>query len=416
MKRMQNQSILVLLALLLAAACANGKGVFRIPVRKVQEVSLRGFKSLETSCATTAAGQSPCMPAQARLVSSRFDPGKKSFINIDDFMNAQFYGEISVGTPGQKVKVIFDTGSANLWVPNKKPIFTRHQIYSHDKSTTYHKNGTIFKILYGSGPVSGYFSRDDVKLGELVLKDYNFAEVDNTGGLGPAYFIGKFDGILGLGWDSIVVGGGLSPFGALVRSGQLEKPEFAFFLGNLEEGELVLGGTNPDHYEGKFVLVPLVAQTYWEVALGEITVGGQRLSGNTTRAIVDSGTSLLAGPVRDVQKIAKLVGATPLVAGEYAIDCDKIKTGVALTFRLGDGVFTLDPVDYILDQQGVCLLGMMGINIPPPNGPLWILGDVFMRKYYTVFDWGNKQLRIAKATRHNTNVHPPPFDTRVVIE
>lgn len=372
------------------------KAVFRIPIRRITP-DLRGFKSLQAPTGLSATlGMDNA--AAGRTVRG-FEPGRKSYINIDDFMNAQFYGEITVGTPPQKVKVIFDTGSSNLWVPNKRPIFTRHSVYDHRKSTTYAKNGTIFKIVYGSGPVSGVFSRDDVHLGELLLKDYNFAEVDNTQGLGPGYYIGKFDGILGLGWDSIVVGGGSSPFGALVRSGQLEKPEFAFYLGNLEEGELVLGGSNPKHFEGKAINIPLIAETYWEVALGGITVGTQSIGQNTTRAIVDSGTSLLAGPTRDVKRIAQLVGATPLVAGEYAIDCDKIHTAPSITFKLGSGVFVLDPVDYILDQQGICLLGMMGINIPPPNGPLWILGDVFMRKYYTVFDWGNKQLRIAKSTR-----------------
>jgi hypothetical protein len=372
------------------------EAIMRVPLRKLPHNPLRGFKSLESACES----RDDAMHTD-RSIGSRFDPGKKSFINIDDFMNAQFYGDISVGNPPQTVSVIFDTGSSNLWVPNQKPLFTRHKVYKHEKSTTYSRNGTIFKIEYGSGPVSGFFSRDDVKLGSLALKHYNFAEVDNVKGLGPAYYIGKFDGILGLGFDSIVVGGGSSPFGALVASGQLEKPEFAFYLGNMEEGELVLGGTDPEHYEGKFTLVPLIALTYWEVALGGVSVGKEKIPGGTTRAIVDSGTSLLAGPVSEVRRIAQLLGATPLFAGEWALDCTKVKTAPSLVFKLGDTDFVLDPVDYILDTQGICLLGMMGINIPPPNGPLWILGDVFMRKYYTVFDWGNKQLRIAKSTKHS---------------
>lgn len=65
---------------------------------------------------------------------------------IDDYMNAQYYGEISVGTPGQKEMVIFDTGSANLWVPNTKPFLSQHNIYDHSKSSTYKKNGTTFAI------------------------------------------------------------------------------------------------------------------------------------------------------------------------------------------------------------------------------------------------------------------------------
>ena len=193
---------------------------------------------------------------EARLAARGDDP-----VIIDDYMNAQYFGEIEVGTPGQKEMVVFDTGSSNLWVPNHKPFLSSHNIYDHSKSSTYKKNGTTFAIQYGSGPVSGVFSADDVAIGDLKLKDYTFAEVDKTSGLGIGYILGKFDGILGLGWDSISVGHVKTPMKALVESGKLPKPIFAFYLGNNQPGELLFGGVDPKHYSGDFSFVPLSSAT-----------------------------------------------------------------------------------------------------------------------------------------------------------
>ena len=107
-----------------------------------------------------------------------------------------------------------------------------HKIYDHSKSSTYKANGTEFKIQYGSGPVSGFYSRDNVQIGDYTLNNYLFAEVNNTAGLGFGYRIGKFDGILGLGWDTISVDHVPTPVDALVASGQLAENSFSFYLGN----------------------------------------------------------------------------------------------------------------------------------------------------------------------------------------
>jgi hypothetical protein len=316
---------------------------------------------------------------------------------IQDFQNAMYYGEIEVGTPGQKINVVWDTGSSNLWVPNTRPwaATTWHNIYDHKKSSTYAANGTEFKIMYGSGPVAGFYSSDTVSFSGFKLDDYTFAEINDYSGLGIAYRVGKFDGILGLGFDSISVGHVPTVMSELLASKQLDEPVFGFYLGNNAVGELEFGGVDSKHYTGDFTYVPLKSATYWEVELDGIKLGSDSMS-TTKKAIVDSGTSLLAGPTAEVNAIAAKLGATSVAGKAWGVDCSKELPD--FTFTVGGKDWVLKKEDLILQQSGsTCVLGLQGIDIPAPNGPLWIMGDVFMRKYYCKFDWAQKRVGFAVA-------------------
>jgi len=326
-------------------------------------------------------------------------------VPISDFQNAQYFGPIKVG--GQSFQVIFDTGSANVWVPASNcSFFTcwRHPRYDAKKSKTYEQDGRKYSVQYGSGPVEGVFAKDTVTLGDVEVQGQLFAEVWKVsfGPLNIAYAKGKFDGLLGLGFKSISQYQVPTPFETMISQKLIDEPVFAFYLPNdgAKQGELVFGGIDKSHYVGELVDVPLISETYWEVSMDAMSFGSASVVTSSTKAIIDSGTSLLAGPKEQVATLAKQAGATSVLGKEYVITCDKKASLPDLTVTLGGQKFTLSPDDYVLEVSGQCLFAFMGIDVPPPHGPLWIMGDVFMRKYYCVFDYGNKKMRMAPVAKN----------------
>eukprot|EP00041_Stephanoeca_diplocostata_P005933 m.71532 g.71532 ORF g.71532 m.71532 type:complete len:378 (-) comp16083_c0_seq1:165-1298(-) len=344
------------------------------------------------------------VPIQRKAPTLTTEVGASGKVTIKNFENAQYFGPISLGTPEQDFEVIFDTGSSNVWVPasncSKTSCLLKHK-YDSSKSSTYQRDGRIFDIRYGSGPVSGFLSKDKLTVGGLTV-DQTFAEITDPSGLGPAFAAGKFDGIMGMAWQSISVDNITTPFQSMVQQGVVDKAVFAFYLSSeakpplppLSQGELIIGDIDEKHYTGDLAYVPLSSESYWEIKIDALTIGNTHSS--VLNAVLDTGTSLLAGPTSEVAAIADAIGAKKFLNGEYTVDCSKVDSLPDLDVTIGGKVYSIKPADYVInDENTICLFGMTGIDIPAPRGPLWILGDIFIRQYYTVFDYGNKQLGFA---------------------
>ena len=128
------------------------------------------------------------------------------------------FAEIGIGTPPQTFKVVLDTGSSNLWVPSSKCTSIAcflHAKYDSTSSSTYKENGTSFEIRYGSGSLSGFVSSDTLDFAGMKVKDQLFAEATEEPGL--AFAFGRFDGILGMGYDTISVNHITPPFYSLIN-------------------------------------------------------------------------------------------------------------------------------------------------------------------------------------------------------
>jgi len=322
-------------------------------------------------------------------------------VPISNFLNAQYFSEISVGSPPQDFKVVLDTGSSNLWVPSSECgsiACYLHSKYDHSSSSTYKKNGSNFEIRYGSGELAGYVSEDTVRIGDLEIKNQLFAEATSEPGL--AFAFGRFDGILGLGYDTISVNKMPPPFYNMLDQKLLDEPVFAFYLSDTNEAddsEVTFGGVNKDHYEGTMTKIPLRRKAYWEVDLDAITFGDSTAEIDNTGVILDTGTSLIALPSTLAELLNKEIGAKKSYNGQYTVECDKRDSLPDLTFTLTGHNFTIGPFDYILEVQGSCISAFMGMDFPEPAGPLAILGDAFLRRWYSVYDLGNNAVGLAKA-------------------
>ncbi|KAI8324206.1 endopeptidase [Martensiomyces pterosporus] len=337
---------------------------------------------------------------QAQVVATNADGSASYGVPISNFMNAQYYGEIDIGSPAQTFKVIFDTGSSNLWVPSAECSSIAcffHAKYDHSQSSTYKANGTDFAIRYGTGSLEGYLSSDRLSVGGITVESQQFAEATKEPGLTFAF--GRFDGIFGLGYDTISVEHVVPPFYHMVNRGLVDESVFSFYLSDTskggDDGEMILGGVNKDRFVGDLQWANVRRKGYWEVDLEKVKFGDEEIQLTNVGAAIDTGSSLLVLPTTLADLLNKQIGAKKNFAGQYVVDCSKIPSLPPFTLQFGGKPYTLNADDYILNVQGQCISGFMGMDVPEPLGPIWIIGDVFLRKFYTVYDLGKNRVGFA---------------------
>ncbi|XP_026188356.1 pepsin A-like [Mastacembelus armatus] len=308
-----------------------------------------------------------------------------------------YYGVISIGTPPQSFSVIFDTGSSNLWVPSvycsSSEACQNHNKFNPQQSSTFQWGGQSLSIQYGTGSMTGYLGSDTVGVGGISVSKQVFGLSQSEA---PFMASMQADGILGLAFQSIASDNVVPVFDNMINQGLVSQSMFSVYLSsNSDQGsEVVFGGVDSNHYTGQIAWIPLTSATYWQIQMDSVTINGQTVAcSGGCQAIVDTGTSLIVGPTSDINNMNAWVGATTDQYGDASVNCQNIQSMPDVTFTLNGNAFTISASAYVSQTSYGCNTGFGQGG----SDQLWILGDVFIREYYAVFDAQNKYVGLAQS-------------------
>ena len=303
---------------------------------------------------------------------------------VKDYMNTQYFVTVQVGTPAQEFTVVPDTGSSNLWMYSHSCYSIaclRHNRFNPKKSSTFQDDGQDFNIEYGSGGVSGTTGKDVVHMGDATAT-MTFGEIKKTSG--AMFLVSQLDGILGLAYPTISV----DKLPVFIQESDLTDHSFSFYLhSNPDESYMMIPGIDEDAKFEKIQTHAVKQEGYWALNLTGLKQGDKDIAVDNIMGVIDSGTSLIAGPKAIVD---------PLIDG---ITVDKHCAGIEdlpdITFKLDDHEYVLTYNDYVLKvgsgKSTQCVLGVQSIDAPEGFNYI-IMGDVFMRPYPTKFDYDNNEV------------------------
>lgn len=346
-----------------------------------------------------------------------------------------FFGEVLVGNPPQAFTVVMDTGSGHLILPStacNSETCKKHNRYNRSASASavdieadgMRINSTASErdqvaIAFGTGEVLGEFVEEDVCLGSDSTQCLNMRVVVATSMTPDPFGAFAFDGVLGIGLESLALNSRFSFFGEMSAQHPGMLPYFAVFLArnDNEESSISFGGFEPSLAASEIEWAPADMQHlgYWQVRLKSVKIGDVELemcADGACTAILDTGTSLLGVPRQATRLVSRLL-ARPAPEDPSA-NCLETP-GKALTFDLGSTVVSMGVEDYSQSapvnievpgkkSRPVCKSLLMPVDInSPPRSKVFVFGEPFLRKYYTVYDLAQKRIGFTLARQGKPN-------------
>ncbi|KAF9374497.1 hypothetical protein CPC16_001262 [Podila verticillata] len=306
-----------------------------------------------------------------------------------------YYGQVQIGNPPQSFDVVFDTGSSDLWIPSsncQEDGCLAHQRFVGASSSTYETTNPpqSFEIEYGTGDVTGVISEDIITIGGVPSTNpIRFAESLTSSAL---FGRAVFDGVFGLAYQEMSSSGEIPPFLAMTEQKAMHNGVFGFYMGK-GQGELSLGGYDGSMIAGNEVLWSnVIKKGYWEIKMQRVKSGNVDILKTPVHAIVDTGTTQIILPVDLARHLHSRVlpGAKHIHDGIYSLPCNG-EDMPTFRFQIEGKYLEVPPSLYTLQEiaPGRCMSGFAGEEV---DGTAWILGDVFLRSVYSIFDFDNDRV------------------------
>ncbi|KAI0542121.1 aspartic peptidase domain-containing protein [Xylaria digitata] len=306
-----------------------------------------------------------------------------------DGTDYSYFAEVELGSEAKRLYMLLDTGASTTWVMGstcKSKACTIHNTFGPEDSETYNDTGKDYSVEYGTGSVRGHVVEDSLALAGLSVT-FSFGVANTTSDQFTQF---PFDGILGLATSSDTW------LSAVMDAKLIDSNMFGISLSrnsdDTNDGEIVFGGVNPDKYTGNITYSSIKSNSAWTIPMDGITVGGESAGITGRSAYIDTGTSFVFGPPDDVKALYKLIpGSSSSDGSSYNVPCD---TDSEVAFTFSGESWKVSSKDFISgpNSDGKCTGNIYGIEYVSGG---WLLGDVFLKNVYSVFDVDNGRIGFA---------------------
>lgn len=340
-----------------------------------------GYLSLSVSREQSRFRRNPGAPIHRLAVAEEHE---KTGLN-EKLKNAaiEYRANFTLGTPGQDLESVLDTGSSDLWVYGAQVNQTK-LVYNSNSSTTSRYVSDGFEISYVGGVrANGKYYSDVLTWGNATLT-MEFAVTNQYRDINATVF-----GIGPIGGEATLSDYYSNFPTALREQGLVSAAAYSLHLNEFaaKEGTLLLGAVDHSKYTGQLYTIPFESDRAFDVSF---SVDGKQMTG-----VLDTGTTFTYLPTKLTENLALKHGAVFNQTSElYVMGDDEPKE--PLVFNFSGCNISIPPSELFvpMDDQDSRVFGILPDVFS--RGYI-ILGDTFLRSAYVVYDIDNGQAGIAQA-------------------